>query len=646
MKIQEYLKKHRLVTDGAMGTYYAKIRNDDYAVCENALITEPETIKQIHIEYLKAGAKLIRTNTFMANQPALKITKEELVCLLKRGCEVARAAISESKCEAFIAGDIGPIPEYAQDEEQDIIVQYKELIDVFLSQNVDAILFETFPEDRYFNELSIYIKEKSPATFVITQFCLNKSGYTSNGIRADKLLLRAARQKEIDAVGFNCGISSGHMVKLISNLHLPPNKYFIISPNAGYPEQMQNRLVYLDNANFFAGNMKKLLDLGVAIAGACCGTTPAYIQGLAKLVEDYPPVAVEDTINESLHNLENKKKPEDKIGGHESAPISVITAGDKTGKMIDMADVDDLNQEDALTKNSTSNNDKKITDLFRQGKKVIAVELDPPFDAEDAKFLECARKLSGINSVDVITIADSPSGRSRIDSILMSVKLMNQTHRKVMPHLCCRDRNMIAMRSALLGAHINGIRNLLLVTGDPVPRDGRTLSSGVFDYNSIRLMEFVKEMNSEHFTKDPYVYGGALNPNGVNIDKIAKRMEKKMEAGASYFLTQPIYSDESIERVHRLREKTGAKILCGIMPFVSYTNACFIKNEFAGILVPDEVVNRYQKDMPREEAELVGANLANELVEKLWEIADGFYFMLPFNRVSLMDKIKIEKPHR
>ncbi len=612
MRIQEYLQKHRLVTDGAMGTYYAKIRNDDYAVCENALIEEPEIIRQIHIEYLKAGAKLIRTNTFMANRPALKITKEELVYLLKRGCEIAKEARIESNCDAFLAGDIGPIPEFARDEELDIIAQYKEIIDVFLSQDLDAILFETFSDDRYFGELSRYIKEKSPTTFVITQFCLNKSGYTSNGIRADKLLARAAARKEIDAVGFNCGISSGHMVKLIRNFQLPRNKYLMISPNAGYPEQMQNRLIYLDNASFFTGNMKKVLDSGVSIVGACCGTTPSYIRGIAKLIDNYPPVVLEENPKQTLYNLDSSQMPKDNI--RNLSEISIST--------------------------------KKITELLKEGRKVIAVELDPPFDAEDTKILECAKKLSQLRHIDVITLADSPSGRSRIDSILMSIKLNSQTHMRVMPHLCCRDKNMIAMRSAILGAYINGIRNLLLVTGDPVPRDGRTLSSGVFDYNSIRLMEFVKEMNTEHFSQDPFVYGGALNPNGVNVDKIIERMEKKMAAGASYFLTQPIYSDEGIERIQLLKEKTGAKILCGIMPLVSYTNACFIKNEFAGIEVPDEVVNRYHKDMSREEAELVAANLANELIEKLWEIADGFYFMLPFNRVSLMDKIKIEKPHR
>lgn len=232
-------------------------------------------------------------------------------------------------------------------------------------------------------------------------------------------------------------------------------------------------------------------------------------------------------------------------------------------------------------------------------------------------------------------------GRSRIDSILMSVKIMNVTGMPVMPHVCCRDKNMISMRSSLLGAYANDIRNLLIVTGDPVPDGSRLKTTGVFDYNSIRLMEYVKEMNEEHFFDEPFVFGGAFDPGVRNIDKAIERMQKKIDAGASYFLTQPIYSDETIDKIRYIKTKVNTKILCGIMPFVSYTNANFIKNEFAGIQVPDEIVARYHENMSKEEAERVGAEIANEIIKKLEPFADGYYFMLPFNRVSLMDKIMI-----
>jgi homocysteine S-methyltransferase len=149
-------------------------------------------------------------------------------------------------------------------------------------------------------------------------------------------------------------------------------------------------------------------------------------------------------------------------------------------------------------------------------------------------------------------------------------------------------------------------------------------------------------MNEEHFIKDPFVYGGALNYSGTNVDKIIERMQRKMDAGAAYFLTQPVYSEQDIERIGLLRDRTKAKILAGVMPFVSFTNANFVKNEFAGINVPEEVVARYHKEMSREEAELVGAQLGTELAAKLSPVCDGYYFMLPFNRISMMEKIKLD----
>jgi homocysteine S-methyltransferase len=198
---------------------------------------------------------------------------------------------------------------------------------------------------------------------------------------------------------------------------------------------------------------------------------------------------------------------------------------------------------------------------------------------------------------------------------------------------------MISMRSVLLGAYIHGIRNLLLVTGDPVPGESRISTTAVFDYNSIQLMDYVKEMNTEHFAADPICYGGALNHGRGMIDKIVERMQRKIDAGCKYFLTQPIYSREDAERIRQIKERVDTKILCGIMPLVSYRNACFIKNEMGQINIPEEIIAGYRADMTREEAENVGAAIAREVIEFLDPVADGYYFMLPFNRVSLLDKI-------
>lgn len=365
-------------------------------------------------------------------------------------------------------------------------------------------------------------------------------------------------------------------------------------PNAGYPEQFQNRMVFMDNADYFIENMREIAELGVDIIGGCCGTTPEYIEKLSSRVSLQPMVRASsiDVWTEEEQEIKKEEKP------------------------------------------------NAFYQKMQEGKKVVAVELDPPYDAKYDAIIEYAQYLKDHN-VDMITMADSPRGRSRVDSVLMSVKLANDVGVSVMPHLCCRDRNMISMRSTILGAYINDIRNLLIVTGDPVPSVSRASTSSVFDYNSIQLMNFVKEMNQEHFPSEPIYYGGALNYAG-RIDKVVERMKKKIDAGAKYFLTQPIYAPEDIERIHEIRQQVDTKILCGIMPFTSYRNANFVKNELAGIRVPDEIVERYHPDMGREEAEILGAEIASEIIDKLHTFADGYYFMLPFNRVSFMDKIRIK----
>ena len=272
------------------------------------------------------------------------------------------------------------------------------------------------------------------------------------------------------------------------------------------------------------------------------------------------------------------------------------------------------------------------------GLAVIAVELDPPFNQDAQKLMEGAFQLKQ-SGVDIITIADSPLARARADSVLLAAKVSAMVDIPVMPHIACRDRNRISMHSTLLGAHINGIRNLMIVTGDPVPSGERDNTKSVFDFNSIRFMEYVKELNQEIFLQDAFSYGGALNQNQANEDQVMKRMQKKIDAGLSWFMTQPIYSDEEVEKLGRMKQELNTKILCGIMPLVSYRNAMFIKNEMPGIQVPDEIVAQYRPDMSRAEAEDVAVRISLSIMEKLEEVADGFYFMTPFNRVSLITRI-------
>jgi homocysteine S-methyltransferase len=225
-----------------------------------------------------------------------------------------------------------------------------------------------------------------------------------------------------------------------------------------------------------------------------------------------------------------------------------------------------------------------------------------------------------------------------MDSVMAAIRVQEECGIPVMPHISCRDRNKIAMRAQLFGAYANHIRQLLLVTGDPIPDSARGTISGVFDFHATELMRLVREMNIEHFSDEPFLYGGAINPARANLKAEILRVQKKMDAGASFFLTQPVFSDEGVERIQIIKERVSTKILCGIMPLVSYKNAVFAQNEITGIHVPDELVQRFSLGMSREEGEAVGTTAAKEIIRKLKTIADGYYIILPFNRISLMEE--------
>lgn len=580
-----------------MGTYYSSLVNQPGAYSERANLHAPEIIEQIHRDYIQAGAAMIRTNTFAANRYSLNIDTEERKELVAAACQIAKKAASEAvhpkavQRKVWILGDIGPIPADAGSTEEEILEEYRALCDIFLQEGLDGIHFETFDSLKYINRLVPYIKAKNRDMFLLVSFSLNKNGYSSAGISAVRLLEQTAALEGIDACGFNCGVGSGHMLQLLKKVSFPSDKFLYVAPNAGYPEQMQNRMIFMDNEVYFTDNMKRIAELGIDMIGGCCGTTPEYIRRMAKEIK---------LIGEHSVRIQLKQSAEEKI---------------------------------PVTRNA-------FYELFETGKKVVAVELDPPYDANIDHIMECAHSLKAVKP-DIITFADSPMGRSRVDSILMGTKIAEETGMRVMPHVCCRDRNMISMRAGILGAYIHGIRNLLLVTGDPVPGESRVSTTGVFDYNSVRLMEYVKEMNVEHFSKEPIYYGGALNYNRGSLENVINKMNQKIAAGAKFFLTQPVFSKGDADRLKEIRSRVDTKLLYGIMPLVSYRNANFIKNELTGIHVPEEIVNRYRPDMSREEAEITGAQIANEIIAMTKDFADGYYFMLPFNRVSLMQKIII-----
>ncbi len=592
MKLREYLQNNKLITDGSFGTYFTDRFNTD-EMPELANIEHGEWVEEIHRAYVEAGAKLIRTNTFATNTVLLKDNLEGVKANIRAAVQHARQA-ADGADAIFIAGDIGPIPKTGGMDDMAIEEQYYELAKAFIKEGIDILTFETFTDMEHILPAIQRIKKENDI-FVMVQFSVNQFGYSNAGLSARKLLTEAAEVEEIDAIGLNCGVGPGHMEQILSGVYPyleNDSKFLIALPNAGYPKRIQNQLQFANHPDYYADKLSTMAGkFGLDIIGGCCGTNPGFTRELVKKVD-----ITQQSAAKKLVHIESKAKTVRHLGFFE--------------------------EEDGAVKN----------------KKLIAVELAPPADADDEKLLEAAHILQK-SDVDVLTFPDSPSGRTRIDSVLMAEKVRHETGMCVMPHICCRDKNAIAMRSLFLGAHINDINNMLIITGDPVPSMVRETVKAVFNFDSVGLMNIAKDMNEESFADSPLVYGGAINQGRRNLDIEMKRVRRKMEAGAQFFFTQPVFCAEDAERVRKIKEETGARILCGIMPLISRRNALFMKNEIAGIAVTDELVARYPEKGTREEGEAVGVAIAREIMDYTKDFVDGYYFSFPFNRVYLLEKI-------
>lgn len=586
MIISDYIQKNILLMDGAMGTYYAELTGGNYTLSEPANISHPEMILKIHKAYVAAGAKLIRTNTFSANPYTLYRSMKDTRKVLGAGIDLANQAVMGTDCG--VAYSIGPIPEPYDVEADDIIQTYHSIIDVGLDKGVEIILFETFSKIDIVEQLTAYVRKRQPEVQIISNYSLNQYGYTKVGINKDKIIEQSRSHGHLSAYGFNCGVGVSHLLTLIRSMDFDPMTMVAV-PNAGYPDQQLERAVYQNNADFFADVMMQICEEGVRIIGGCCGTTPEHIQKISERLKTF---RFEDVRQRNyVPNVEKSKEPLE----------------------------------------------NKFKERLEKGDFVIAVELDPPYKSNIDNLMSAAHLLQDIG-VDIITIADSPLGRARADALLMAVKIKHTLNMDVLPHICLRDRNLIALRSGLLGAHISDIRNLLIVTGDPIPSDDRDEIKSVFNMNAIAFMDYVNELNGS-FGKDTFYYGGALNPYSGNLDVTIDRVKKKMAAGVKYLLTQPIYNQEGIDNIAKIKMATGVKILGGIMPLVSLRNARFLHYEFPGIHIPEEVMAQFDESMSRDENETVGIKIAVEIAIMMKAQVDGLYFMTPFNRAGMVAKV-------
>ena len=581
--VREILKKRPLLFDGGMGTYYKAKPGQE---CEQANLLDPEGVLAVHGAYLEAGADAIKTNTF--GLPRMAAAGNPLwEALTDEGWRLAAQAAAKTGAAVF--ADLGPAP----DTESLTAAQiYTALAERFAALGAKNFLFETLSSDAGVAEAAKQIKEAVPDAFVLVSFAVLPDGYTREGRHCTQLVRNMTACGAVDAVGLNCVSAPGAMRTLVQQLgrtELPLS----VMPNAGYPVVTRTRVQYQGRPEYFARELVGLAAEGVRILGGCCGTTPAHIAALRTALDALPeqlPVAA-------------------------AAPVP------------------------AAAKPKVETDDAFLRKL-NAGQKVIAIELDSPKDADMTGYLEGARRLQAAGA-DLLTIADCPIARARMDSSLVACRVHRELGLNVLPHMTCRDRNLNATKALLLGLYAEGVREVLAITGDPIPTAERDEVKNVYQFNSRKLAQYIVSLAGEgREMPSPLTVFGALNLNARNFDVELRRAQEKLENGMSGFLTQPVLSAQAVENLKKTREALGsrAKILAGIMPVVSQRNAIFMENEVNGIHVDAEIIERFA-GLDRAQGEELGLEVSVKAAQAAAPYADGFYLMTPFNRIALMERL-------
>ena len=583
LDVRKLLAQRPLLFDGGMGTYYKAKPGQE---CEQANLTDPDGILAVHRAYLAAGADAIKTNTF--SLPRLAAAQQPgWEQLADAGWQLAAKAAGETGAAVF--ADLGPAPDTENLPAEQVYLAVAKRFALLGARN---FLLETLSAENGVLEAIHALKQTVPEAFVLVSFAVLPDGYTREGRYCADLVRRMAQSGVVDAVGLNCVSAPGAMRALVQQLGdagLPLS----VMPNAGYPVVARAQVRYQGKPEYFARELSRLASEGVRILGGCCGTTPQHIAALRTALDALP---------EALP----------------AAPAAKPAAAAKPA----------VETDDAFLRK------------LRTGQRVIAVELDSPKDADLTAYLEGARRLQAAGA-DLLTIADCPIARARMDSSLVACRVHRELGMNVLPHMTCRDRNLNATKALLLGLYAEGVREVLAITGDPIPTAERDEVKNVYQFNSRKLAQYIVSLAGEgREMPAPITVFGALNLNARNFEVELRRAAEKLENGMSGFLTQPLLSAQAVENLKKTRETLGerAKILAGILPVVSQRNAIFMENEVNGIHVDEAIIQKFE-GLDRTAGEELGLEVSVQAAKAATPYADGFYLMTPFNRVALMERL-------
>jgi homocysteine S-methyltransferase len=595
------VKDHVLVCDGAMGTMIYSQGVYINQCYENLNLTRPDLIEKIHREYLSAGADILETNTFGANRMILTPhgLGEQLREINKAGVAIARKAAVDMD-HVFIAGSIGPLGKAVEplgpislDEARDI---YFEQASALIEAGVDLIILETFSHLPTMKTAIEGVRNASARIPILAQMTLNEDIKTFDGFGPNQIAVELSRMP-IQGVGFNCSVGPAGMLEAVGAARGATSLPLSCQPNAGFPQKIEGRTLYLATPEYLAEFTKRFIQAGVNIVGSCCGSTPAHTRAIRNAVRAFVP----GQVIAHIHVEEKQVKTETK----EEIPPSTLFS-------------------------------KKIAEK----KFVVSVEIDPPQGTNADKVIDAARIIHKAG-IDAINIADGPRATARMSPLSLAVLLQNRVGIEPIVHYCCRDRNLLGMQSDLIGAHALGLHNVLLITGDPPKMGDYPFATAVFDVDSIGLVKIAKNLNRGlDLAGNPikgqtrFFIGVGANPGAMDLDEEVRRFEKKVEAGAQYALTQPVYDVRLLETFLKRIESVRIPILVGILPLSSYKNAEFLHNEVPGMQIPEEIRERMRRMETREGAQSEGVKIAREALKEARPMVDGVYIMPPFGRVE------------
>ncbi len=592
------------VFDGAVGTrLYDKgvYINRSY---DELNLTAPDLVREVHEEYVKAGADIIETNSFGATFHKLKPYGLESK-LKEINTAAARLARQAAGDKAFVAGAIGPLGLRIEpfgptsfDEAKEI---YKMQAEALLDGGVDLFVLETFSALSEIEQAIRAVREVCDLP-IAAQMTIQMDGKTLYGTSPEIFTVKL-NELGVDIIGLNCGMGPNHVLTALEKMRTLTSRGLSAQPNAGLPRDVQGRQFYMGSPEYMATFAKRFVQAGARFVGGCCGTTPTHIKLIADAVRSISPRQAK-----SFPHTEN-------------ARVAELTPTD-------------IQVVDPLLRSKWS---AKVA----RGEFVTSVEVLPPKGCDAAKTLASIGLLKEAG-VDAVNIPDGPRAQTRMSAQATAVLVEREIGIEAVLHYCCRDRNLLGMMSDLLGAAALGLHNLLVITGDPPKMGPYPDATAVFDIDSIGLTNMVNKLNHGlDLGNNPigiptaFSIGVGVNPGAVNMEEEIRRFEWKVEAGAEYAITQPVFDTEQLRKFIKAIDHVKIPIIAGIWPLVSFRNAEFLHNEVPGVNVTPEILERmrFASDQSKDHAREEGIAIARESLLEVRDIIAGVQVSAPFNNV-------------